>query len=204
MSPARPRGRRPGAPDTRAQILEAALALFAERGFERATVRAIAARAGVDPAMVHHYFGTKEDLLTAAITLPAEVSAITGLIRDGTLAEAEAMVRALLAVWDDPHVRATMQALLRAGMSHQRAAAALRVAFADQTALRIAEALGGDDAELRAGLVGTQITGLALLRIIIGFEPIADAEAEVLVAAVAPTIHRYLVGDLGAPPASTG
>ena len=205
MNPARPRGRRPGAPETRAEILDAALALFAERGFERATVRAIAARAGVDPAMVHHYFGTKEDLLAASITLPEEVGVITDLIREGTLEEAEALVRALLSLWDDPRVRSTMQALLRVGMSHERAAVTLRDTFADQTAHRLAETLGGVDAELRAGLVATQVSGLALLRIVVGYEPIAEAEADVLVAAVAPTIHRYLVGDLGpAAPLSGG
>ncbi|MCB0971817.1 MAG: TetR family transcriptional regulator [Acidimicrobiales bacterium] len=192
-----PRGRRPGTPDTRGAILDAALALFAERGYQRATIREIARRAEVDPALVHHHFGTKDDLLAEAISLPLDPGALVATVGDGTLEDAEALLRAILELWALPGVRQTMQALLRVGLSHEVAADAVRTLFADQLAARLAEAIGGPDAELRAALVASQVAGLALMRFIVGLEPIASADASTLVAAVAPTVHRYLSGDLG-------
>jgi AcrR family transcriptional regulator len=192
----KPRGRRPGRPDTRAEILDAALELFAERGFERATVRDIARRAAVDPAMVHHYFGTKRALLDEAISLPIDPTVLTDTIDEGTLEEAEALVRTVLDLWEMPEVRRKMEALLRAGTSDQQAGAAVRELFADQIARRLALAVDGPDAELRAGLVATQVVGLALLRFVVRFDPVAEAERETLVQAIAPTLHRYLFGDL--------
>ncbi|MCB1016341.1 MAG: TetR family transcriptional regulator [Acidimicrobiales bacterium] len=204
MTGRRPRGRRPGTPDTRAEILDAALALFAERGFERATVREIARRADVDPAMVHHYFGTKDELLAAAIDLPMDPRQVTDLVQDGTLEEAEALLRTMLDLWAVPRVRRTMQALMRVGLSNEQAGEAVRELFAEQIARRIADAIGGPDAALRAGLVASQVVGLAYLRFVVRFAPVSDADRDVLVAAVAPTIHRYLSGDLGAPPPRGG
>ena len=147
--------------------------------------------------MVHHYFGTKGALLEEAISLPMDPSLLTEHIHDGTLEEAEQLVRTLLDLWEIPRVRRTMQALLRVGMSDERAADTVRLLFTEQIARRIASAVGGPEADLRAGLVATQVVGLALLRFIVRFEPIADAERELLVRAIAPTIHTYLSGDLG-------
>lgn len=197
MTAGRPRGRRPGAPDTRAEILDAALELFAERGLERATVRDIAGGAGVDPAMVHHYFGTKAALAAEAIALPLDPTVLSDLIRDGTPDEAERLVATILDLWEQPAIRAKMAALLRVGLANEAAAGKVRDLFADQLARRIAEAIGGDDADLRAGLVASQVLGLALLRFVVGFAPLAEADRAVLIAAVAPTVHRYLRGDLG-------
>ncbi len=199
MTGPRPRGRRPGAPDTRQEILDAALECFAELGYERATVREIARRAGVDPAMVHHYFGTKEALLDAAIELPMDPRVVTDHIESGTLAEAEALLRTMIELWEVPRFRRTMQALMRVALSNEAAAARVRELFTAQIADRIAGAIGGTDAALRAGLVASQVVGLAYLRFVLESPALADAEPDVLVAAVAPTVHRYLSGDLGRP-----
>ncbi|HUV49056.1 MAG TPA: TetR family transcriptional regulator, partial [Actinomycetes bacterium] len=131
---ARPKGRRPGDSGTKEQILDAARDLFAEVGFERATIRAIAKRARVDPALVHHYFGTKDDLLVAALQLPVDPVVLFAGIGtepgDGTGA-GETIVRRVLALWDDADTRAPLLALLRTAVSHERAAGALGELFAN-------------------------------------------------------------------------
>lgn len=196
MTRSKPRGRRPGGPDTRTQILDAALQLFAERGFDRSTVRDIARLAGVDPAMVHHYFGTKKALLEEAIALPIDPTVITDTIGEGTIEETEDLVRTMLGLWEAPEVRRKMQALLRVGMSNEQAGTAVRELFADEIGRRLALAAGGSDADFRAGLVASQVVGLALLRFVLPFAPVADADPRNLAEAIAPTIHRYLWGDL--------
>src|SRR3954469_11292384 len=98
-----PRGRRPGAPDTRADILAAARALFADRGFGRTTIRAVASDAGVDPALVHHYFGTKDDLFVASLQLPVDPrERLAPALAGGPDGAAERILRVFLEVWDEP------------------------------------------------------------------------------------------------------
>src|SRR5918912_3213202 len=100
-----PRGRRPGAPDTRATILDAARALFAERGFAGTTIRGVASAAGVDAALVHHYFGTKDDLFLAAMELPVDPRRVLAPALTGDVGAAgERLLRAFLSMWDDPEI----------------------------------------------------------------------------------------------------
>ena len=109
-----PRGRRPGGPDTRAAILSAARELFAASGFGGTTIRAIAAAAGVDPALVHHYFGTKDDLFVAALELPVDPRKVLApVIAEGPDGAAERMLRVFLSVWDDPELRLPLLGLAR-------------------------------------------------------------------------------------------
>ncbi len=194
-SPAR-RGRRPGPDSARSSVLDAALQLFAEVGFERATIRAIAARAGVDPALVHHFFGTKDDLLRATLVLPVDPDAVFAGLEEHPGDEGRALVARVLELWRQPQVREQFTALLRSAMSHEQAQAALREMLTRELIRRLVVRVGSADASLRAGLVASQLAGLGLTRFIVGIDPIVRATDEQLVAAIGPTVQRYLTGDL--------
>jgi len=193
-SPAR--GRRPGSPDTRAAILEAARAMFAERGFQGASIRAIAARASVDPALVHHYFGTKDDLFLASLDVPVDprelLLPVVALGADGA---AERMLRVFLSVWDDPELRTPMIGVARRAFepSGQKL---IRDGFLNVLLGPIGAALGIDRPELRMPLVASQVFGLIVMRYVLELEPLASMPADRLVATYAPTLQRYLTGDL--------
>jgi AcrR family transcriptional regulator len=191
-------GRRPGNPDTREAILAAAREAFAERGFDRASIRAIATSAGVDPALVHHYFGTKDKLFLAAMSAPVDPGEmLPEVLAGGRDRIGERLVRAFLRAWDSP-AGVAAAALLRSGMTNDWTARMLREFLVTQVLRRIIRHLDCDPAEasLRASLVATQVTGLAMMRYLIRLEPLASAPPEVVVAAVAPTIQRYLTGDI--------
>lgn len=192
------RGRRPGSESARAQILDSARSLFAEVGFHRATIRAIAKRADVDPALVHHFFGTKDQLLAATLALPIDPGYILSALDDSPGDEGRALVRRVLEAWSLPEVRDGFTALLRSAVSHDQAQAALRLMLTTGIINRLRDRLGHEQAELRAALVASQIAGLALTRYVIEIEPMASATDDELVDAVGPTIQRYLTGDLTA------
>ncbi|WP_406071639.1 TetR family transcriptional regulator [Micromonospora sp. NBC_01638] len=191
-------GRRPGNPDTREAILDAARTAFGERGFDAASIRAIAATAGVDPALVHHYFGSKDQLFIAAMNAPIDPAEMLPKVlagdRDGI---GERLVRAFLALWDSPAGTAA-QALLRSAMSNEWTARLLREFVTTQVLRRVLEHLDVDPAQLpmRGSLVATQMIGLAMMRHVVRLEPVASADPETLVAAIGPTIQRYLTGPL--------
>ncbi|MDP9817011.1 AcrR family transcriptional regulator [Spirilliplanes yamanashiensis] len=191
-------GRRPGNPDTRESILAAAREAFAERGFDKTSIRAIATAAGVDPALVHHYFGTKDKLFVASMNVPFDPRELLPSILAGGAEEAGArFVRVFLGIWDSPAGAAGV-ALMRSAVSHDWAARLIREFIATQVLRRVTAGLGidPDEATMRASLVASQMAGLAMARYILKFEPLASAPPETLVAAVAPTIQRYLTGDL--------
>ena len=193
-------GRRPGDSGTRDAILDAARDTFADKGFAAASVRAIATRAGVDAALVHHYFGTKTDLFGAAMELPFDPAAVVpALLEPGIDGLGERIVRFFLGVWAQPVPRARIQAVLRSALTEEAGAALLRDFVTTEVLGRVAAALGTPDAELRAALVGSQLVGLGVLRYIVRVEPLASADTDAVVAAVAPTIQRYLTGDLADP-----
>jgi len=185
-------GRRPGKHSTKPIILNAAREPFAERGFERTTIRAVAARSGVDPATVLHHFETKEHLLDAALELPIDPRALVKLIAENPGREGEALLTGVLALWEAPATRLQLIALLRIGTSHERAATAVRQLFTREVIGPLASQLTGPDADLRAGLAATQIAGLALLRFIISIAPVAQADPTTLVELVGPTIQGYI------------
>ncbi|MEV0154994.1 TetR family transcriptional regulator [Micromonospora sp. NPDC050686] len=191
-------GRRPGRPDTREAILAAARAAFAERGFDAASIRAIAAAASVDPALVHHYFGTKEELFRATVAIPIDPAGLLPAVLAGGPDEVgERLVRTFLTVWDSP-VGTAAVALLRSAVSSEWTARLLREFLATQILRRVLDQLDLDPAErpLRGALVASQVAGLAMMRYVIRLDPIATADRETLVAALAPTLQRYLTGDL--------
>lgn len=193
-------GRRPGQPDTRGAILTAARRLFAAHGLTGASVRQIAAEAGVDPALVHHYFGTKDGLFRAALEIPIEPAALLDeVFADGVQQAPERLVRMFLQVWDDPHTGAAMASFLRTAVATEESAAMARQFFG-AVVLKAASArlvdLDPDEVETRVSLVLSQMLGLVLARRIIRAEPLAGLPAEQLVAFVTPTVARYLFGDL--------
>ncbi len=198
-------GRRPGNPDTRESILAAAREAFAERGFDKASIRAIATAAGVDPALVHHYFGTKDKLFVEAMQIPIDPQELLPSILGGGPDEVGVrFVRAFIGLWDSPAGTAAV-ALMRSAVSHDWSARLVRDFVVTQILRRVAAGLELPPAEapLRVGLVATQMAGLAMMRYILKLEPIASAPPETLVAAVAPTIQRYLTGVMDELPAPT-
>ncbi|MCX4471048.1 TetR family transcriptional regulator [Micromonospora sp. NBC_01655] len=191
-------GRRPGNPDTREAILDAARAGFAERGFDATSIRSIAGAAGVDPALVHHYFGSKDRLFLAAMNAPLDPGELLpGMLGGDADGIGERLVRTFLGIWDSPAGAAAV-ALLRSGVSNEWTARLLREFLVTQVLRRVLDHLDVDPAErpLRGSLVATQMIGLAMMRHVIRLEPVASAPAETLVAAIAPTVQRYLRGHL--------
>jgi len=187
------RGRRRGASTTRETILAAARELFGDLGYDRATVRAIAAGAEVDPALVAHYFGRKEELFAAAMRLPVSPSQVLPAARSlpaGCVGEE--VVRRFLSAWDDPAQRPVLLGLLRTGLTDERSAAMVRRFVMREALEPVARLLDTPDGPLRATLVGSQLIGLALLRYVGRVEPLASAPVDTVARRVGPTIERYL------------
>lgn len=190
------RGRRPGSPDTRSAILGAARSLFAAGGFSGTSVRAVAAKAGVDPALVHHYFGSKDDLFVAALSLPVDPRAVlAGVVAEGAEGAAERLLRTFLSVWDDPELQLPLLGLART-MVDPSGGELFRDGFLTVVIGPLGAALGIDEPERRMPVVASQVLGLILMRYLLRVEPIASMPAEELVAVYAPTIQRYLTGPL--------
>jgi len=191
-------GRRPGSSGAREQILAAAKRSFAETGYERTTIRGVARAAGVDPALVHHYFGTKRQLFVDAMELPANpAELIEGLVATGDPEDlGERMIRFMLKVWDDEENRAPLVAIVRTAMSDDHAAIMVREFAKTEILGQIVKAARGDNQELRVTLLASQVFGLLIMRYIIKFEPLASADAETVARAIGPTFQRYLTGPL--------
>jgi AcrR family transcriptional regulator len=194
------RGRRPGSSGTREGIARAARRQFSELGYDRTTVRSVAAEAGVDPALVPHYFGSKQQLFLAAVDLPFDVSELVERVKNGPRAKVgERVARFALDVLSDPDARARWTGMVRAAASDPDAADVLREVLTRRVFEPMAEALGSEVAELRANLASSQMVGLVMTRYVIGIEPLAWTDSDTIAAAIAPTLQRYLVGPLGRP-----
>jgi len=186
-------GRRPGAPDTRDAILAVARRGFALRGFDATSVRDIATAANVDPALVIHYFGTKEGLFVAATGLPDGLSALFENLAMLPLHDfAAALVRAYLQLIDSDGSRNAILALVRSAVSNDKAAAMLREFLTAQLLPVIARLTPHPDAPLRASLVTAQLIGIATQRHVIRLEPLVKATPDEIVALAAPAIEQYL------------
>jgi AcrR family transcriptional regulator len=192
-------GRRPGNQDTREAILAAAREAFAERGFDRTSIRAIATSAGVDPALVHHYFGTKDELFLAAVEAPMDPAKIIDSALAGSIDNLpERLLRVFLSAWDNPVTGTAALALVRSGLQHDWSARMLREFLATRILRRVLRAVPIDPAEapLRGSLVASQMIGLAMIRYVLKLEPLASASPEVIIAEMAPNIRRYLLEPL--------
>jgi AcrR family transcriptional regulator len=190
-------GRRPGVSGTREAILDAARRAFAEHGYQHATIRMVADLAGVDPALVHHYFRYKQDLFVAAVQLPVNpVEQLTAVLAQDPDQAGQRMVEVFLSIWDHAADRSPLLALVRSAVGDEQAAAMLREFITEEVLGPVAQRVGGPDARLRATLIGSQIIGLAMARYIVRVEPLASASPAQLVAAIGPTLQRYLTGDI--------
>ena len=193
---ARPRGRRPGGTDTRTQLLDAARVEFAERGYDGATVRVIADRAGVDPAMVNHWFGGKEALFVAALEVPIDPAELAARVVPGPPDQmGERIVRNFLTIWDATGGR-PLAAAVRSVAAHDSAAKVMRQFVGRMLAGKLVGPVAPDRPELRGALVGSQMIGLGMMRYVLKLEPLASADHPTVIAAVAPNVQRYLTGPL--------
>ncbi|MGW4567340.1 TetR/AcrR family transcriptional regulator [Streptomyces sp. NPDC004561] len=193
---ARRRGRPPRTEsgDTRDRILTAARAEFSERGYDKTSVRGIAKSAGVDSALVHHYFGTKEQVFEAAVAVAfAPALNAPNAVAEGPLdGVGERLTRFIFGVWENPTTRTPLLAIVRSALNNDTAAAVLRRLIAAQLMRRIAAQLDLPDPELRAALAAAQVVGTAMLRYVIRLEPVASADLEQIIARVAPVVQHHL------------
>jgi AcrR family transcriptional regulator len=186
-------GRPRGKTDTRNVILAAARRLFAEAGYDKTSVRDVAAAAKVDPAMIRHYFGGKAELFRATMGWPFEPAELAARITGGGRSEiGERLTRFFFQAWDQPESRAPLLAILRGAATHDESATLVRQFIQGQVYSHLADAIGGRDAELRIDLAMAQLLGVAYLRHILQVEPVASASVEQLVKRVAPIVGRHL------------
>lgn len=196
-----PRGRRPaGSPDAREAILDAARTAFARDGYS-ASLRGIAREAGVDPALVHHYFADRATLFSQAVV--GDIDGVTldpSLVEQVRRAEPEsqgaAVVRVFLSTWDRMGGE-RFTALVRAALGHERVISGIRDVFIGAVIAPLVASLAPDRAELRTQLIASQLIGLGMVRWVARMSAVRDAEREDLVLAVGPTVQHYLTGDLG-------
>ncbi|GHF29784.1 TetR family transcriptional regulator [Streptomyces morookaense] len=186
-----------GGPGARERIVAAARAEFAEHGYDKASIRGIARGAGVDPALVHHYFGPKEQVFAAAVEVVAApvLEAPDIVLAGGRDEVGERLTRFFLGVWDNPVSRAPLLAVVRSAIANETAAAIFRDLLSTRLMARIADGLDIPDARLRAELAASQLVGAALLRYVIRIEPLASADVEQVVAMLAPAVQRHLTGE---------
>ncbi|MEU6165221.1 TetR family transcriptional regulator [Streptomyces tanashiensis] len=180
-------------PGARERILAAARTQFAERGYDKASVRGIAKAAGVDPALVHHYFGTKDEVFAAAVEVSFEPAAVLPAILGGPReAIGERLARFFIGVWENPASRAPLLAIVRSALTHEAAAKVLRTFVLRRLLERIAAELDVPDPSFRAELAASHMIGIVIMRYVIQVEPLASADPERIIEQVAPTLQRYL------------
>ena len=190
-------GRRPGPTTTRARILAAARAHFSRQGYDHTTIRAVARSARVDPKLVQHFFGSKHDLFVAAMALPFDpMTVVRPIMAGGVDGLGERIVRTFVSMWDSPEGR-PLVGLVRSVVSSEDASAMMREFFAHEILGTLVASLRLDRAERRAGLVASQLFGLALVRYIVKLEPLASARADEVARWMGPSLQRYLTaGDV--------
>ncbi|MDO0935346.1 TetR family transcriptional regulator [Streptomyces sp. DG2A-72] len=190
----RGRPRRTESADTRDRILNAAREEFSERGYEKTSVRAIAKAAGVDSALVHHYYGTKEQVFEAAVEVAfAPALKVRDVVLEGPLDDVgERMTRVIFGLWENPVTRKPLLAIVRSAVNTEAAAAVFRRLVSAQLLRRIAGELDAPDAELRAELAAAQLVGVAMMRYVIKIEPVASVDVEQIITRVAPVVQGHL------------
>jgi len=188
-------GRRPGASDSRAAILAAAQRLFAERGYDATSVRAVAAAARVDPALVLHFFGSKAELFAKSLQLPLDPAEIAALLQGDSADLGRRLAQFYFRrIFRDR--RATVLSLLRSAVSNPEAAEMLRRAIEGTAIVALERLVPREEAALRGELCASHMMGLFLARHILGVEPIASEDDERLIDIVAPVLQQYLSAPL--------
>jgi AcrR family transcriptional regulator len=188
-------GRRSGNPDTKAEILAAARRLFAEEGFESVSMRRIASEAGVDPSLIHHYFGSKDELFMAAIELPMDPAPEVEAVLKGQELEGAGrrLIHAFVTIWDGPH-QEKLLAVVRTSLSKPSMSFVLRQLFEHRIVKTVEASIGDrvDHVPVRANFIASQIFGLVVARYILKLEPLASLTEPELAETIGPTIDRYL------------
>lgn len=197
-------GRRPGNPDTRAQIVDAARSVFGRAGYDATSSRSVAREAGVDPALIHHYFENKAELYMAAFEFPTDPRDIRSKLGDG-LPPGEDLVLTFLHLWEDAGPPGAEEqgtnpfiALMQAATAAPEGGAALR-GFLEERVWSRRPRLAGDSDEthaLRLSLVSSQLFGLGWARHVLRLEPLASAPPEAIAKVAGPTIEQYMTGDV--------
>jgi AcrR family transcriptional regulator len=185
---------------TRELIADAARTLFAEQGYDRASVRAVATLAGVDPRLVTHHFGTKQELFVAAVGLPVAPETITAHLAGDPDQLGERLARLMISLLSDEAVRQRMVGLIRSATAEPAAAQLLRETVGRQLLGPLAAALPLADAPVRVALVGAQLIGLVVVRYVVGIDAAAQADPEDLVRLLAPVLQHYLGGSVPSDP----
>jgi AcrR family transcriptional regulator len=199
-APEKRSGRRPGATDTREQIAVAAREKFAELGYERATFRAIGAAAGVDPALVVHFYGSKQDLFREVMQLPPEVSAALVRIADVPRAQmGRRLAEVVMASLENPATRPVVLGRIRSASSHPDAASLVRETVTRDLS-ELTRAIGEDRPDTRAVLIGAHVVGIALARYVVEVEPLASLSSSKVIELIAPAFQAYLTGPLTPAP----
>lgn len=189
----RPAGARSGTPETRDRILAAAREEFSARGYDKTSIRSIARSAGVDAALVHHYFGAKEQVFAASIEMTFEPAfGVPEILAAGPDDVGERLARFFVSIWENPVTRAPMLAVMRSAVTNETAASVLRGIVLRRMLERVADELKVPDPRLRAELAASQMLGIAMMRYVVRVEPLASADIEEVVRLVAPTLQRYL------------
>lgn len=194
-APRRTPGRRPGGPDTRGEIVQAARESFADKGFSATSIRAVARQAGVDAALVHHYFDSKDELFIEAMAIPVDPRQIAAQILDGPRDEiGRRVATAFLGVWESPEGAQRMKALFRSVLTSDEVARMMREGIGQMIIQPISQMLDVPDAQLRVSLVASQLVGAAIVRYLVGLEPVASVDIETLIDRLAPVLQQHLTG----------
>lgn len=201
MRPSSASRRRPGRPagDTgsREAIQAAARRLFAEEGFAKTSVRAVAKSAGVDPGLVRHYFGTKEELLRAVVVLPVDPQVLVGAaVAGGPDGAGRRLATVIVGLLHDPERMTLLTAIIRAAATEPEGAAIVRDIVTGQVLEPLVAALGVDNPQLRGSLIASQVVGFFMAHQIVGLSGLTGADDATLVEALAGTLQRYLTGDI--------
>jgi AcrR family transcriptional regulator len=195
------RGRRPAGSDTREAIVAAARRRFSEHGYPRTTMRAIAADAGVDPRLITHFFGSKQQLFASVVEFPFDPEAVFPMLLAGGEEEVgRRLAEFVLGILENPQSRNIVTGIIRAAASEEAAAAQLRDSVVSRVMMPLARQLGSDRPELRAALVGSQVVGMTFARHVVEIPALKSAERAELVGALSQVFDVYLRGDLGPPP----
>lgn len=190
-------GRPPGASDTRDRILMSARELFARNGFDKTSIRAVAAGADVDPALVHHYFGTKTQLFAAAIHIPIDPMEVIGPLREVPVEQiGHTLPSLLLPLWDSELGQgfvATLRSIL-AGNDVSLVRSFLQEVIVGEVGSRVDNPVGSG--RIRVQYVASQLVGVVMARYILELEPFKSLPVEQIAETIAPNLQRYLTGDL--------
>ena len=198
------RGPRPKGVDTRAVILAAAATVFSREGYERGSVRAVAREAGVDPALIRHYFESKTDLFVESLRPAIDLEQQAAFLASGDPDRVgERLLKFMLSIWEDPARGPRLLQILHAALVHEDVAVFVRGLIVEGVIARVARAVGAPDPLTAASMTMSQMMGLAMMRYAARIEPLSSMSGEQLVALYAPTVTGLLRGTTLPPTSPT-